>query len=285
MFRVPPTVRPLLPAMLLLCAGALTSPLAAGENSARHLAAESGQASPQARPLALPRGGSRAQPRASRGEFEALIQSKLSLAAIEDNWSENFDDINTLPGAGWVLNNLSQPQGSRGWFQGDAGIFSSHSGSDTSYIAADYQSTGLSGTISNWLISPEMALENGTTIRFWTRTVAKGIGFADRLQVRLSTAGGSTNVGSEATSVGDFSTLLLDINPDYQDDYPRDWTQYVLVVEGLSEPTSGRVAFRYFVENSGGQGTNGDYIGIDSFSVAQPQFNEIFSDRFEVNPR
>ncbi len=281
MFRALPPARFVLSALLLSTAGVLTSPLAANDDSAVQ---GIDQPSEQAQPLALPRGGSRAQPRASHGPFDALIQGSLRLAAIEDDFSENFDDINTLPGAGWVLNSQGEPLGSRGWFQGDAGIFSSHSGSDTSYIAADFMSTievGI-GTISNWLITPEIALQNGTEIRFWTRTVEESIGFEDRLQVRLSTAGSSTEVGSSSTSVGDFDQLLLDINPDYLPDvYPNAWTEYVRVVEGLSEPTTGRVAFRYFVENSGGQGTNGDYIGIDSFSVTQPKEDEIFSDRFE----
>ena len=37
--------------------------------------------------------------------------------------------------------------------------------------------------------------------------------FADRLELRLSTNGASTNVGTTTTSVGDFTTLLLTVNP------------------------------------------------------------------------
>ena len=69
------------------------------------------------------------------------------------------------------------------------------------------------------------------------------------------------------TSVGDFDALLLDINPSYADDgYPVVWTQYNITLTGLSSPTRGRIAFRYFVENGGPDGTRSNYIGIDTVS-------------------
>src|SRR5204863_409443 len=72
--------------------------------------------------------------------------------------------------------------------------------------------TGLS-TISNWLIIPQVLLHNGDTLRFWTRTTDGS--FPDRLQLRMSTAGSSTNTGAGPLAVGDFTTLLVDINPSY----------------------------------------------------------------------
>ncbi len=77
----------------------------------------------------------------------------------------------------------------------------------------------------------------------------------------------STNVGTTATDVGDFTTLLLDIDPNYvATSYPDVWTQYTLTIAGLSGPTSGRLAFRYFVEDGGLNGNNSDYMGIDTFT-------------------
>jgi hypothetical protein len=88
---------------------------------------------------------------------------------------------------------------------------------------------------------------------------------ADRLQVRLSTNGASTNVGETATSVGDFQTLLLDINPTYTlTGYPSAWTRFTVPVTGIPSLITGRLAFRYFVENGGPSGTNSDFIGIDT---------------------
>jgi len=69
-------------------------------------------------------------------------------------------------------------------------------------------------------------------------------------------------------SVGDFTTLLLDINPTLASGgYPQAWTQYVITLSGLGGPTSGRIAFRYFVTDAGISGSNSDYIGIDTLKI------------------
>lgn len=62
----------------------------------------------------------------------------------------------------------------------------------------------------------------------------------------MSLNGASTNAGTTETSVGDFSTLLLDINPTLvPSGYPNAWTQYTVTISGVPTPTSGRLAFRY----------------------------------------
>jgi hypothetical protein len=110
-------------------------------------------------------------------------------------------------------------------------------------------------------------MQDGVVWTFYTRTVDVPT-LPDRLQVRLSTNGASTNVGSTAISVGDFQTLLLDINPTYTlTDYPTTWTQFTVPVSGVPSLTTGRLAFRYFVENGGPTGNNADYVGIDAVAV------------------
>jgi hypothetical protein len=194
-------------------------------------------------------------------ESEALAEPSLML---NGGLVQGFDDITTLSGAGWVIVNMSNPLGSLGWFQGNNSVFSAHNGAVTSYIAANYNSTAGTGTISNWLLTPVLELRNNAVLGFWTRTVADSP-YPDRLQVRLSLNGASTNVGATATSVGDFTRLLLDLNPSYvMRGYPEVWTYYNLVLTGLGTPTSGRLAFRYFVENGGPAGTASNYIGIDT---------------------
>jgi Secretion system C-terminal sorting domain len=119
-------------------------------------------------------------------------------------------------------------------------------------------------TISNWLITPTVAIKNGDVFSFWSRTVAGPL-FPDRLEVRLSTNGASTNVGATNTSVGDFTTLLLTINPTLTTTgYPSVWTQYTITVSGLGAPTTGRMAFRYFVTGGGPAGANSDNVGVDN---------------------
>jgi hypothetical protein len=101
---------------------------------------------------------------------------------------------------------------------------------------------------------------------FYTRTV-DAPQFPDRLQVRMSTSGNSTNVGTTAYDVGDFTVLMLDINPNLTTvGYPSVWTQFTVTVSGVASPTTGRLALRYFVPNGGSSFSNGDYIGIDQVS-------------------
>ena len=81
----------------------------------------------------------------------------------------------------------------------------------------------------------------------------------------MSTNGASVNVGATNTSVGDFTTLLLEVNPNLDvGGYPVVWTQFTITVSGLGAPTSGRFAFRYFVTEGGPDGSNSDYIGVDN---------------------
>ncbi|MBN1967234.1 MAG: choice-of-anchor J domain-containing protein [Anaerolineae bacterium] len=191
-----------------------------------------------------------------------------SYTPVLASWSEAFDDINLLPGLGWALINNSAPAGITNWFQGNSAVFPAHAGAPTAYIAANFNNTAGVGTISNWLLTPEMTMQNGDQLSFYTRRTTS-VSFPDRLQVRLSVAGSSTDVGATATSVGDFTTLLLDINPTYASGgYPQEWTKYVITISGLIGPTQGRLAFRYFVENAGPSGAQSEYIGIDSVTYS-----------------
>jgi uncharacterized repeat protein (TIGR01451 family) len=183
--------------------------------------------------------------------------------------TEGFDNIMNLPG--WFIQNNSQPIGVLSWFQGNSAVFPAQSGAPTSYIAVNFNSGGGVATISNWLLTPEINLAAIDTLTFYTRAVT-GSTFPDRLQVRYSTNGPSTNVGTLATDVGDFTNLALDINPTYTvGGYPQVFTQFTLTSADISAPGTGRVAFRYFVENGGPAGSNSDYIGIDTFEFCELQ--------------
>ena len=167
--------------------------------------------------------------------------------------------------------NNSVPVGSTSWFQGNpvalGGPFDAFNGATNAYIGANFNNTTGANTISNWLLTPNSTIKNGDVIQFYTRTYAP-TAYADRLEVRLSTNGASTNVGVGVGSaaVGDFTTLLLSINPTLNlSAYPTTWTQYTITISGLSAPTSGRFALRYFVTDGGPSGNNSDYIGIDNF--------------------
>ena len=204
-----------------------------------------------------------------------ILFAAVSGSAGAQSFTEDFDNIATLTASGWFLQNNSTPVGALGWFQGTAttatptpGPFNSYNGAANSYIAANFNNTGSTGTISNWLATPNRTFRNGDVFQFRTRKPTIGAGqtdYPDRLEVRLSTNGASTNVGTGATGVGDFTTLVLSVNPTLVANvYPQVWTQFTITVSGLPGPTSGRLAFRYFVTGAGSLGSNSDYIGIDN---------------------
>jgi len=75
-------------------------------------------------------------------------------------------------------------------------------------------------------------------------------------------------VGATDTSLGDFTTLLLAINSTQNGSFPEDWTKFTATISGLSgSGGSGRIALRYNMTDTS---VNGDYIGIDHFSVPEP---------------
>lgn len=222
--------------------------------------------------------GSRAHP-GSPSTAHALPAAVVAAAVPQTNsLAEGFDDITTLAGAGWFIQNNSTPVGSLSWFQGTAttatptpGPFNAHSGAVNSYIAANFNSTGSTGTISNWLVTPELTFGRDASLTFWTRkpTISGGMtDYPDRLEVRLSSNGASTNVGTGAAGTGDFTTILLSINPNLVvGGYPYTWTQYTINnASGIPRNGSGRIAFRYFVTGAGSLGTSSDYIGIDTLA-------------------
>jgi hypothetical protein len=180
---------------------------------------------------------------------------------------QDFNDVSTLAGQGWTLTNNSSPSGVSSWFQGNNGVLTAQAGSSTAYIAANYLNAAPGGNISNWLILPTLALRNGDILTFYTRTETN-VQFADNLEVRLSSNGASANVGTTASSVGDFTNLLLAINPALNvGGYPDAWTRESVTISGLgSMPTLSRLAFRYYVSNTA---INGDYIGIDTLTVSE----------------
>ena len=105
-------------------------------------------------------------------------------------------------------------------------------------------------------------------ISFFSRTVDIP-SFPDRLELRFSNVGGVV-VGTSDSSVGTFTSLLLTINPDLTlSGYPSTWTNYTATITGLSGPTSGAIAFRYFVIDGGPSpsSSNSDYIGVDTLTI------------------
>jgi hypothetical protein len=232
------------------------------------------------------------------GVMAAPMQAPKAQAAATCTFVDGFDawpdpPTPVLPPAvppGWTIINKSNPLGDDTWSQGESARFPDIHGALGGYGRVDSYSTGTDasgfvGTISNWLISPEIPLINGQVVEFYTRTADPvfpdnpALIYPDRLQVRVSVSGPSLNVGAGEFDTGDFITLLKDINPTYGKsgypqrigEYPLTWTAYRIPLKNLPPQATGRLAFRYFVENGGPSGVNSFYIGIDQVSVCSPQ--------------
>ena len=217
----------------------------------------------------------------------------------DQSFVEEFDTAQSEYNRGWRFINRSDLIGRMNWQNPSvlAGIpFSSYSGTGTGYLWADYQSTSSdAGTISNWAVSPEIIMQNGDKIVFYTRgevdpfpappaVPTMHTDFVNRMQVRINKTT-SLNCG-DGTDPGDFTIPLLDVNPFYNEfilesfnnpadprhnealqAYPHVWTRFEATVLGLNAPTKGRFAFRYFIEEAGGNG-RGSSIGIDAVSYS-----------------
>jgi hypothetical protein len=175
----------------------------------------------------------------------ATIGAPAAQAAGVEVLNEGFSNVGGL--SGWAQVNNSVAPGSA-WFQGNAGIFTAQAGASDAYAAANFLSAANgSGTVDNWLITPELSLSGPTVLSFFTRHAADP-GFDDRLQVLFSPGGGLDASGfTLLTTVGGTSA------------YPTDWAQFSATVDASG---SGRFAFRYF-----GAADTLNYVGLDSVSV------------------
>lgn len=165
-------------------------------------------------------------------------------------------------------------------------------GTPNTFALVNYASTtstsATAATISNWLISPAILVQNGDIVSFYSRKGTSGTtDYPDRLELRMSSAATHVNPSGGPTGVGSFTTVGLTINPTLAAGfvYPKVWTQYTYTVSGLSGPTSVKFAFRYFVTAGGTNGNNSDIIGIDTFSVDRTlSTNDFFRNNFSVFP-
>ncbi len=155
---------------------------------------------------------------------------------------------------------------------GIGGVPSGQAGGQNSFALVNYTSTN-TGTISNWLITPSVNVQDGDVVTFYTRKGTDGtMDYPDRLELRYSSAATTVVPSTGPADVGSFTNLGVSVNPNQAVGfvYPQIWTQYTFNITGVgSTPVPVKFAFRYFVTNAGPSGTNSDIIGIDSFQVTR----------------
>lgn len=197
------------------------------------------------------------------------------LPAITISFTEEFDSVFKLESKGWVIKDNSNTYAR--WVQGSMGHdkggipygFPAYSFSNTQdeFIYASVATSGYYGnpistyySVSSWLITPVLSVKNGDKISFYTRG-DEGPTYADRLQVRMNGSAG-TDIGFDPGSLGEFITLLTDINSaQAQNGYPKIWTKFEYTFSGINGTINTRIAFRYFVPSS----SLSKGIGIDLF--------------------
>lgn len=192
----------------------------------------------------------------------------IAAAPAHAAYVQNFD---TVVPAGWSLASNNVPTGVPSWFQGiDPAVnplsFPAFNGGPTSYAAASWDINARQ--IDTWLISPQLVLNTGDSFTFYARQQNylgpnNVNGYANALQARLSTSGASTDIGNTYGAVGDFSNLMVDINPTFNlTGMPDVWTQYNFTYTGPA--ATGRVGFRFYTPDVD---QFGSYIGVDAFQT------------------
>src|SRR5690606_1011418 len=119
--------------------------------------------------------GSRADNPDSGPAAEPRIDPALQGGAPE-SLSEGSESVPGMFTAGWAVDNNSQPLGAANWTQGVTALGPAHSGAATSYAVVNFNSAAdpAPSTISNWLLTPEMVLQDGTELTFWARASDAG---------------------------------------------------------------------------------------------------------------
>lgn len=219
----------------------------------------------------------------------ALLSAMASLGvAAAQQLNEGFEG--TFPPTGWSTRNQSTTIGTNTncWnlFTG-ATPWPANAG--VNHTGANFNCTTGANTISGWLISAQIPnFQNGNQVSFFTRKNSPDQ-FPDRLELRLcldvaaDSCGLATSTGVGDAAVGDFTTLLLSVNPTLVTGiYPTTFTQFTATLSGLPVgPNPGRIALRYFVTSGGPSGANSDLLSIDDVLVTDTVPVELMS--YEVD--
>jgi hypothetical protein len=205
----------------------------------------------------------------------ALAISAPANAAGLTTLNEGFNSVSGLASANWVFQNNSDPVplSTADWTQGNTGTsnYAAQAGPGNSFAQVDFASTGgdsitlAGGTVSNWLITPELDFTNGGTFSFFARNLG-GNSRTEFLEVRSSAAGSNSSVGTLATDVGVFTSLAGTVGSQITvGAIPASaWTKYTFTVGATGG--SGRLAFRYFGTDGGQSGSSNQYLAVDTAS-------------------
>ena len=180
----------------------------------------------------------------------------LTAQGISQNvkWEDRMNTDNSiagLQGRGWVVIDNDGGGTTPAWFQPGTTVFKSFEGHDSGYVASNFLGANANGLIDHWLISPQLNVETGDSLVFLTRApVPDGTLFRDSIFILVSL--GSTNI-ADFTQIGDGFEV------------PTDGWQSFYLTFGVTNTV--RFAIRYRLFDSGENGSTGNFIGLDYFSL------------------
>ncbi|HNR20501.1 MAG TPA: choice-of-anchor J domain-containing protein [Bacteroidia bacterium] len=185
---------------------------------------------------------------------------KNGLSFINVSYVDDFEGDNSVLGLvtrGYTVERVGTgPIGTtEEFFQGNPATFVAYNGSDSSYVAANYN-TVASGDIDNWLITPPQNVAAGDVISFYSKAPTGSI-YPDSIRVMYSATGALTNADPSWVELGRFAVTI-----------GATWAQSVYSV--TSGGATATFAIRYAVVDGGPLGANSNYIGIDQLEIATP---------------
>ncbi|TMI63623.1 MAG: hypothetical protein E6H07_12680 [Bacteroidetes bacterium] len=191
----------------------------------------------------------------------------------DQSFSEEFETTSGATGNGWTFINKSSPIGAGGWIGGTfAPTLPLFSGSGYAYsfntVAQGDAGYTIESTISNWIVSKPIMLQNGDKIVFYTNSLTLDL-TATGLELRMNKHNNGTNVG-DGDDPGDFDETLTTVNTfqtvNAADSYPTTWTRFEGTVRGLNKPVEGRIALRYFVPHNYQYNAATTIVAVDRFT-------------------
>jgi hypothetical protein len=171
-------------------------------------------------------------------------------AQVQVLLSEDFDNVDALPDAGWILTNQSAPPGAlETWFQGDPATFPSQQGAPSAYIASNFNAAAAGGALNNWLITPEFTSTQPVVVSFYLRADP----FEDASDtVELRFSDGSTDLSDFELVAPSPITVPTD-----------GWTLYSINLGSLGATGTGRFAFVH-----SGESDASNYVGLDTLVIS-----------------
>jgi hypothetical protein len=191
----------------------------------------------------------------------------------DQSFSEEFETTSSATGNGWSFINASSPIGTGGWVGGSfAPNISLFSGSGYAYslntVAQGSATYAIESTISNWIVSKPIILQNGDKIVFYTNSLTLDL-TPTGLELRMNKNNTGTNVG-DGDDPGDFTEALTAVNPfqtlNAANSYPTSWTRFEATITGLNKPVEGRIAFRYYVPFNYQYNAPTTVVAVDRFT-------------------